>query len=186
MPSCAKRCASSSSTCKRLRGHHYLRHPRSDRSPHHGRPHCGANQGRIIQIGTPKDIYDRPATTFVAQLVGTPKINLLHSHRENGSLQVNHCDMHVPVPAGQPLPDEVLLGIRPEDIIPDPEGSYEGSIILKEPLGVETIVHLQIGGVTVVSLLPGMTHHVIGDTVRYRILPDRLHFFTPDGHRVQG
>jgi multiple sugar transport system ATP-binding protein len=143
------------------------------------------NQGRIIQIGTPKDIYDRPATTFVAQLVGTPRINLLHSHRENGTLQVNHCDMHVPVPAGLSLPDEILLGIRPEDIIPDPEGSYEGSIILKEPLGVETIVHLQTGGVTVVSLLPGMSHLNIGDSIRFRILPDRLHAFTPDGQRVE-
>lgn len=143
------------------------------------------NQGRIIQIGSAKDIYDRPDTTFVAQLVGTPRINLLPAHRENGTLMVNQSDLHLPVPAGLSLPEDILLGIRPEDVIPDPEGSYEGSIILKEPLGVETIVHLQTGGVTVVSLLPGMSHLKIGDSIRFRILPDRLHPFTPDGKRVQ-
>jgi multiple sugar transport system ATP-binding protein len=143
------------------------------------------NQGRIVQIGSAKDIYDRPANTFVAQLVGTPRINLLPAHRENGNLQVKESQLQLPVPAGLALPEDFLLGIRPEDIIPDPEGSFEGSMVLKEPLGVETIVHLKSGGVTVVSLLPGMSHLKIGDTIRFRILTDRLHAFTPDGLRVQ-
>jgi multiple sugar transport system ATP-binding protein len=144
------------------------------------------NQGRIIQIGSPKDIYDRPATTFVAQLVGTPRINLLASHCKNGTLEIDQTTIQVPAPTGLTMPDEVLLGIRPEDIIPDPEGSHEGTVILTEPLGVETIVHLKTEGVSFVSLLPGMTHHKPGDTLRYRIKTDHLHAFTPDGMRVQG
>ena len=44
------------------------------------------NEGRLVQIGTPEDIYDRPATTFVATLVGTPRINLLEARREDGTI----------------------------------------------------------------------------------------------------
>ncbi len=48
------------------------------------------DNGNIVQIGTPYDIYDQPATTFVAQLVGIPRINLMEAERENGSLHI--CD----------------------------------------------------------------------------------------------
>src|SRR5690606_30092220 len=44
------------------------------------------SEGRLIQIGTPEDIYDRPASTFVAQLVGTPRINLFPGLCENGTV----------------------------------------------------------------------------------------------------
>jgi ABC-type sulfate/molybdate transport systems ATPase subunit len=54
------------------------------------------NHGRIVQIGTPEDIYDRPATTFVAQLVGTPKINLLNAATENGTLSLQESDVRLP------------------------------------------------------------------------------------------
>ena len=43
--------------------------------------------GKIIQMGTPEDIYDRPATTFVAQLVGTPHINFFSAVRDNGKIK---------------------------------------------------------------------------------------------------
>src|SRR5690606_17866928 len=41
------------------------------------------DEGRVVQVGTPDDIYDRPANTFVARLVGTPRINLLDTERAN-------------------------------------------------------------------------------------------------------
>jgi multiple sugar transport system ATP-binding protein len=87
------------------------------------------NQGRIIQIGTPEDIYDRPATTFVAQLVGTPRINLLRAAKENGSLLVEKSNLHVPVPLDRSLEQDLLLGVRPEDILLDPGGEFNGKVI---------------------------------------------------------
>jgi len=58
------------------------------------------HEGRIVQQGRPDDIYDRPSTTFVAQLVGTPKINLLKATRQNRSLRIEGSAMAVPAPAG--------------------------------------------------------------------------------------
>jgi ABC-type sugar transport system ATPase subunit len=61
------------------------------------------NQGRLVQVGTPADIYDRPATTFVATLVGTPRINLFQARRENGAIFVERSDLHLKA-AAPPCP----------------------------------------------------------------------------------
>ena len=143
------------------------------------------NLGRIIQIGTPEDIYDRPATTFVAQLVGTPRINLLKSSREDSTLYIINSDLRLASPPEYTVPGEFLLGIRPEDILPHPEGKFAGQILLTEPLGVQTVVHIRSGEQALSSLIPGMTNLKIGDHVRFNILADRLHCFTLDGKRVQ-
>ena len=142
------------------------------------------NHGRIVQVGTPSDIYDRPATTFVAQLVGTPRINLVEAIRDNGTLYLKGTNLHMPAPDLE-LPDAFLLGIRPEDIVPHPEGQFQGQVTLTEPLGVETILHIQAGEHVLLSLIPGITHLRIGDGVRFNTNPDRLHFFNMDRRRVQ-
>jgi ABC-type sugar transport system ATPase subunit len=142
------------------------------------------NLGRIIQVGTPNDIYDRPATTFVAQLVGTPRINLLEARRENSSLYIKDSNLHFPAPEFE-LPASFLLGIRPEDVTLHPEGEFRGQVILTEPLGVETIVHIKVEGQTLISLVPGMTHLGVGDEVRFNATHERLHCFDMDGKRVQ-
>ena len=141
------------------------------------------NEGRIIQVGTPEDIYDRPATTFVAQLVGTPRINLFDARRENSTVYVTNSDLHLPAPAAD-LPGTFQLGIRPEDITPTTDGSFSGELVLIEPLGVETILHIQCGETTVVSLVPGMTPHQIGENVQFEIAANRLHFFDQEGQRL--
>lgn len=142
------------------------------------------NEGEVIQVGTPDDIYDRPSNTFVARLVGTPRINLLQAARENGALAIKDSPLHIR-DSGQKLPASFLLGIRPEDIVPDGEGPFQGHVSLIEPLGVETILHLEAGERTLLSLVPGMTPLKIGDNVRFSIAPERLHYFTDDGQRIQ-
>lgn len=142
------------------------------------------NHGRIIQVGTPDDIYDRPATTFVAQLVGTPRINLFQTKRENGYLYIKDSTLQLPAPVAG-LPDSFLLGIRPEDIVPHPEGRFAGEVALTEPLGVETIIHIKSGEQTLLSLVPGMTQLRIGDQVRFNARENRLHCFDVDGKRIQ-
>ncbi len=141
------------------------------------------NQGKIIQQGTPDDIYDRPATTFVAQLVGTPRINLFEATRENGSVRVKGSELQIPAPQ-QNLPSSLLLGIRPEDIKPSPEGKFNGQVVLVEPLGVETIVHIRSGEQTLLSQVPGMSPVRIGDAVQFNIVQQKLHCFDADGQRV--
>lgn len=140
------------------------------------------NEGRIIQIGTPNDIYDRPTTTFVATLVGTPRINLFKANRDNGTVLIKNSELHIPSSGNTPA--QFLLGIRPEDIKPIAEGQFAGQVVLTEPLGVETILHIQSGGQTLLSLVPGMTHFKLNDTVRFNLTQDRLHFFDLDGKRL--
>jgi multiple sugar transport system ATP-binding protein len=143
------------------------------------------NEGQLVQIGDPNDIYDRPASIFVAQLVGSPRINLVPAVRENGNLHIENSPLSVPVTkeAGD-LPGTFTLGVRPEDIRPTPEGEFEGTATLVEPLGVETVVHLQVGEQTILSLVPGASNINIDENVRFDLVQERLHYFDSDGNRI--
>ncbi len=140
------------------------------------------NEGRVIQIGTPNDIYDRPTTTFVATLVGTPRINLFKAKRDNGTILIENSELHIP--SIHNTPAQLLLGIRPEDVKPGDEGQFAGQVVLTEPLGVETILHIQSGGQTLLSLVPGMTQFKLNDSVRFNLAQDRLHYFDLEGRRI--
>lgn len=142
------------------------------------------DHGRIVQIGTPHDIYDRPATTFVAQLVGTPRINLLDASREDGGLRIASSPVRLPAPAETRLPAAFTLGVRPEDIKVRADGPFAGEVALVEPLGVETLVHIKVGERTLMSTTPGFQQHKLGSTVHFDITPERLHYFGENGVRV--
>jgi ABC-type sugar transport system ATPase subunit len=143
------------------------------------------NEGRIIQVGTPEDIYDRPTTTFIAQLVGSPRINLFSARREDDTISISSSDVHLVAPHGSKLPAEFLMGIRPENIKPDPNGKFTGQLILAEPLGVETILHIQSGQRTLLSLVPGITSFHLGDVMKFNIAFEHIHYFGLNGDRLQ-
>jgi multiple sugar transport system ATP-binding protein len=143
------------------------------------------NEGQIVQIGSATDIYDHPATTFVAQLVGTPRINLMDALREDGSIMVKESTISVDISdRRESMPAECLLGVRPEDIHPTSNGAYRGEIALVEPLGVETILHIRSGGRTILSSVTGMSDWQLGQNIQFDIVHDRLHFFDKKGQRV--
>ncbi|GIK42157.1 MAG: ABC transporter ATP-binding protein [Chloroflexota bacterium] len=138
-------------------------------------------EGKIVQIGSPTDIYDRPATMFVAQLVGSPSINLFKASHQNGTLHVEDSSIQFSLGVqAADLPATFILGIRPEDVQPDPNGDFTGQITLIEPLGVETILHIKAGEQTLLSNVSGMANWRIGDTIRVNIARERLHYFDPD------
>lgn len=142
-------------------------------------------EGRLVQIGSPSDIYDRPASVFVAQLVGSPRINLLPAVRANGGIALAKTPVSVPVPAqAERLPEGFTLGVRPEDVALNPAGEHEGVLALIEPLGVETVLHIQCGDAMLVSLASGMVDWQIGDAVRFDLSQERLHFFDAQGQRI--
>jgi multiple sugar transport system ATP-binding protein len=116
--------------------------------------------------------------------VGSPRINLVEAAREDGTLHVVNSTVHLPVPEGDALPGSFLLGVRPEDVRLDREGAFPGEIRLTEPLGVETILHIQTGEQTLLSLVPGMTDVQVGDQIRFNIIRERLHYFEPGGARI--
>ncbi len=141
------------------------------------------NEGKIVQDGTPDDIYDRPASTFVAQLVGTPRINLFPAERQDSKVAIKDSAVSVQV-SGIQLPASLLLGIRPEDVKLTPDGQFTGLITLKEPLGVETVLHIKSGSQDLLALVPGMADAKIGDTIQFNINTGKLHFFTLDRRRI--
>jgi multiple sugar transport system ATP-binding protein len=141
------------------------------------------DHGDILQIGTPHDIYDHPATTVVAQLVGTPRINLLDAVVQDGMLMVQNSTVSVPIPANAKMSEKLLLGIRPEDVKLDEGGQYTGKVSLVEPLGVETIVHIRSGEQTLLSIVPGAAPYGIDTDIHFDVVRERLHFFGTDGVR---
>ena len=145
------------------------------------------NKGKIIQIGTPVEIYDTPATTFVAQLIGTPRITLAKCERKDGQYQLlgSQIKMAVPESILQSLPREFQFGIRAEDVQVESDGDFSGEVVLKEPLGTNTILHIKSGEQIFTSMLAGMTDIKLGELVHFSLDTDQAHFFNAQGARVQ-
>ncbi|ROT98097.1 ABC transporter ATP-binding protein [Histidinibacterium lentulum] len=99
------------------------------------------NAGRVEQVGTPMEVYDRPASLFVAGFVGSPPMNLFPARLEAGALHAEGRRILPDVPAG--LPDgPVMAGLRPEALrLADPgaQGAMPARLDLLEPLGAETL-----------------------------------------------
>ena len=108
------------------------------------------NEGIVQQYGTPKEIYDRPASTFVARFIGAPPMNLFPVQLADGAPSLDGRPLaggRAPAQTGDG--SDVLMGVRAEKISVDAEGQGEGSIpavvALVEHLGAETIVGFKLG-----------------------------------------
>lgn len=109
------------------------------------------NKGKILQIGKPLEIYKKPAFKFVAEFVGTPKINIIPGKIQNGKFISKDNSIIIDLPIK--YSGEVILGIRPENIyqIENKEEVEKDKVVLKgkilavEPLGSQEIVSLLIG-----------------------------------------
>jgi multiple sugar transport system ATP-binding protein len=135
-------------------------------------------------VGIPTDIYDRPATMFVAQLVGSPKINLVRASCDGQNLVLDGSGYRVPVEnvcenGAAALPESFTLGVRPEDVQLTPKGAFAGTIMLVEPLGVETLLHIKVDGQVIICTVPGIASAKLGDDVHFDIARERLHLFHP-------
>ncbi len=140
------------------------------------------NHGRIEQIGTPEDVYERPATVFVAGFIGAPAMNLLPARLDApASLLLDDGTSLPALAAGRSGP--VWCGVRPEDLSWLPPGAPAGSATLTgsaltvEPLGPDTLVVVQAAGAEIACRLPPRSVRRAGEEVRLAIDPARLHLF---------
>ena len=133
------------------------------------------SEGRIEQIGTPDDLYRRPASRFVAAFVGSPPINLFDGHAADGRLVVND---HLLALKGKPASGEVVFGVRPEDLHFTAEGGVECRIEQIEPMGRETlyVADSPLGTLRVLEGGSG-TRHAPGDALRVGFLPEHVLLF---------
>ncbi len=139
--------------------------------------------GRIEQIGTPMEVYSRPATTFVAGFIGSPAMNMLPLDYMRGLVSADSL-AHIPSAAD-------LIGIRPEDLALEPAAADEmtlsGRLMLLEPAGAESHLHLTFDGIkeTMVVRLPHVPNVQEGETLSFSIKRDKLHPFDgATGQRV--
>lgn len=131
--------------------------------------------GRIVQIGTPEEVYGQPATVEVAAFLGNPPMNLLPAQLVDGEAVIG--DARVATPHLAALGRrEVMLGIRPSEVNLGAEG-IPGTVTLCELLGEDMIVDLDVGGMLVRVKAPGRGRIAEGERVHARFDPQRLHVF---------
>ncbi len=137
------------------------------------------NAGRIIQVGSPLELYERPSNVFVAGFVGNPPMNVIPLSALNG----------VAPPPGYER-GEVAIGIRPTDLAigSGPGTSVRATISLIEVLGDEAVIHASAGSIqlTIKKELREVAGLRVGDVVAIGIDPAKAHWFrSSDGTRIE-
>ncbi len=140
---------------------------------------------QIEQVGTPADLYERPATAFVAQFIGSPPMNLVPAglQRQGDGWVAVIDDARLPLPKdkiaalGTP-PAKILLGARPENVefCPPAPGSLPAVIQTIEPLGRETTIRFQAAGQCLAAVTP-KCDLTPGQTIAVRFPVQSIHVF---------
>ena len=135
--------------------------------------------GLIEQVGTPLELYDRPANQFVAQFIGMPSMNMVAASAIPSFSAAT----------GGRLPSDGFLGVRPEGLrvhakAGAPVSDVQGRVELIEALGADTLIHVDVGGVPLVARQNDRTPLQAGDDVAVELDPSVLHLFTRDGRAV--
>ena len=146
------------------------------------------HEGRLRQLGTPAQVYQRPADVFVARFIGSPGMNVLPGHGRGmgeGGGVVDCGTLSVPV-ALEHYEGEIHLGVRPEHVTlcGADQGMGNAAVVVIEPLGAETLVHLSAGGLPLVARLPGLVELRAGDSVGVKLDRRHLHLFDVAGERL--
>ena len=146
------------------------------------------HQGQLRQVGTPAEVYERPADVFVARFVGNPGMNVLKGRgrgTEEGSGMVDLGGWSVAV-ALEHYEGEIHVGVRPEHVTLGAANLETGSLEVRavEPLGPETLVYLDARGQTLVARVHGIPNLRRGDRVGVTMDRSRLHLFDAAGERL--
>jgi ABC-type sugar transport system ATPase subunit len=154
------------------------------------------NEGILEQVGTPEELYERPANTFVGGFIGSPAMSFLPvaaSAAPGGGTRLTCGPVDVTVPELDGLPAEALLGVRPEaarlwdPAHPSLVGPIPGEVVFVEALGRETFVGVDVGDeARVVVHHDGRATVLPGDRVEFGLLPAGLRFFDagPGGRAI--
>jgi ABC-type sugar transport system ATPase subunit len=131
--------------------------------------------GRLMQVGTPEDVYRRPATARVAAFLGNPPMNVVPAQLSRGDILIGGTQVRAPHLAS--LGDrEIFLGVRPSDINLGSSG-VPAVVTLFELLGEDVIVDLDVGGELMRARGPARSRIEEGTNVRVQFDPQKLHLF---------
>ena len=130
--------------------------------------------GRIEQVGSPLDLYDRPANQFVAQFIGTPQMNVVAAKDMQPLVQAT----------ALPVEPDGFIGLRPENIVlrSAGQGQMSGTVELIEALGAETLIYVSTqAGVQLVSRQVERSPFALGQRVGLHLDVDAAHLFDAKG-----
>ena len=127
------------------------------------------SEGELVQLGTPRAVYESPRNVYVARRLGSPQINLV----DVGLLRLE----------GTPK-DAQLAGVRPEDVRLGREEGLAATVTAVEHLGVETVILLDLGGTPLHALLGAGTPLAVGDQTTLGVREGAAIFFDAQGERI--
>jgi sn-glycerol 3-phosphate transport system ATP-binding protein len=139
------------------------------------------NAGIVEQVGKPLDVYEKPASTFVAAFIGAPPMNMMAVN--SGEAASGGTARSAPAGA-------ITVGFRPEDVVVSREGegalggvSFAATVEGVEPVGAESFLYCDTGGHKIVVRVSGRATAQPGN--RITVSATKLHFFDKDGRRVE-
>ncbi|MEH7537476.1 sugar ABC transporter ATP-binding protein [Bacillus toyonensis] len=146
--------------------------------------------GRIQQVGTPKEVYEYPENIFVGGFIGSPAMNFFTGKVENGKFVLGHIKLSIPEKNLAVLRERgyenknIILGIRPEHIYDEPsmlETSPDNMINIKievaELLGAESMIYATLHNQSFIARLDTRNDYQTGEAMRLIFNMDQVHFF---------
>lgn len=146
--------------------------------------------GVIQQVGTPKEVYDKPENVFVGGFIGSPAMNFANGKVEDGHFILGSKKINIPEGKMKQLREqgyigkEVILGIRPEDLHDEPVflNASEGTILdlqieVAELLGAESMLYTNFEGHQFIARLDARSNFSHGQTIKLALDMNKVHFF---------
>ena len=138
--------------------------------------------GRIVQVGTPDDLYDRPNSRYVAEFIGSPGINCLEGRIEadgDGAAFAGSDGLRLDLLPGYAEHDgrAVTCAVRPTDVALDPAGAITGPLRIAETTGADVQLHMDVAGSEFVAVVPRHTRAERGAPLSVGVDPGKVHVF---------
>jgi glycerol transport system ATP-binding protein len=138
-------------------------------------------RGKVVQLGTPDALFERPAHTFVGHFIGSPGMNFIHAQVRDGRLRLDGMDRDLAAP-GRALPDGALtLGVRPEYLALAPAGSdgcLDATVSQVQDIGTYVLVSCEAGTQRLKARLsPDIAPPAVGERVGLRVLGRHTCFY---------
>ena len=145
--------------------------------------------GKIAQIGTPDDVYSRPNSIAVAEVIGTPPMNFFRGQFSSDGVffDIDNLNIRIPVDGETKPSGKATLGIRPEDIWLEKDGNgetFDLTISTVEPLGGYTILNASLGDQIIKIRAPGQVQIENGSVQSVAFDQRRIHLFDEEGVRL--
>jgi len=145
------------------------------------------NAGVAEQVGRPIDVYDDPATLFVAGFIGSPAMNFLPARRAGDSVELAEgVRVSLPPELRATAPEAITVGVRPEHLRLGADGKFRLKVDTIEALGADSLVHTVFGEGALVVRVDGHMTPKPGEMLAFEPMAGKLYFFdTASGKRLR-